>query len=298
MTLGGITGLQDCLLLPPVRVKVEDGMGREHMLFTCLRILAQANTRPMGICVDNLEQCFQQIGRTLQAAYPAQVVLASGDDWPPGDIVVHLKKKQARGILLGEDPLHVYKRLLDSLNFRSREAAFAARSLQCLLGSWNPTWRLRGQQEIRIGQKLPEDLSWVHFSQWEMTRAPALQDVLAAYFGGFAFPPAAADVLLQCLKDTWTHPGTKKPVPSCCKVVIYRELARACKHSVKDCAPKLFSEPLTVLEIQQEMDMIGDFFQDSVFAGTRGGAQGLWFAQQLRYLKHFRQRPVQVLESC
>ena len=101
MTLGGVTGLQDCLLLPPVRAKTEDSCSREYLLLTCLRLHVQAGTRPMGICVDNLEQCFQAIARSLQAAYPAQVQLCYGEEWPlpheaeDGHIYIQMTQKKA-----------------------------------------------------------------------------------------------------------------------------------------------------------------------------------------------------------
>ena len=49
-----------------------------------------------------------------------------------------LKAKAAWGIEIGEDLLHEYKRLLESLDLSSREAAFGARNLQALLASANP----------------------------------------------------------------------------------------------------------------------------------------------------------------
>ena len=159
MTLGGVTGLQDCLLLPPVRAKTEDSCSREYLLLTCLRLHVQAGTRPMGICVDNLEQCFQAIARSLQAAYPAQVQLCYGEEWPlpheaeDGHIYIQMTQKKSLGIWLCEDPLHCYKRILDSINFASREAAFLARSLQVLLSTWNPARRIHGKTEFEIGKK-------------------------------------------------------------------------------------------------------------------------------------------------
>ena len=55
-----------------------------------------------------------------------------------GDIILDLKAKAAWGIESGEDLLHEYKRLLESLDLSSREAAFGARNLQALLASANP----------------------------------------------------------------------------------------------------------------------------------------------------------------
>ena len=51
--------------------------------------------------------------------------------------MLDVKARAAWGVEVGEDPLHVYKRLLESLDFRSREAVFAARCLQALLSPTN-----------------------------------------------------------------------------------------------------------------------------------------------------------------
>ena len=304
MTLGGITGLQDCLLLPPVRAHVEDNYAREYLVLTCLRMQAQAGTRPKGIAVDNLEQCFQGIARCLQAAFPAQVHLLYGEEWPLADgvepeddqIYIQMSQKKTAGIWLCEDPLHCYKRLMEAVNFASREAPFLARSLQALLASWNPARRLYGKEYLAIGKKMPIHISWIHFTPWEMDRPSVVSDVLTSYFCGLGFPPSAHEVLLRDFKAEWRHPQTDKVLPSCSKVVIYRDVAKAAeKDHVKDCIKTGYSPDLVVAEIEQEFDALKVLFAERLFASKQqveGSASGTWYKQQLKYLRHFRQRPV------
>ena len=268
---------------------------------TCLRIQFHAGTRPVGIAVDSLEQSFQTIARLLQACWPAQVHFFFGGDWafaddhcpPDGQIYIHMTLKKSLGILLCEDPLHVYKRLLESVDYTSRESAFLARSLQSLLGTWNPSRRRHGLKDLNLGKNIPPGISWIHFEQWEHTRPATICDVLKAYFSGFSFPHNAVDILHRNLAQPWTHPNTQREVPRCSKIVIYRDVAKASGlKCVTDCMPTLCNFDLTADEIKLEFSMLGDFFQENVFADTRGGAQGSWWLQQLKYLKHFRQRPV------
>ncbi len=301
MTLGGVTGLQDCLLLPPVRATVEDASSREYLLLTCLRMQAQVGTRPVGVCVDNLQQCFQGVARALQAALPTKVTLFYGNDWDHsddtvpenGEIYIHMSKYKALGIFLCEDPLHVYKRLLESVNFASRESAFLARSLQVLLGSWNPARRLSPKEAQEV-KRDNSNISWIYFEDWELSRQPVVTDVLRSYFKGFPFPRNAEEILWKSLSQTWVHPETKKKLPLCSKIIVYRDVLKSISGSAltKDAVPALYTQDLTTKEIEEEMETLGDFFQDPVFAETRGGAQASWFQQQLKFLRHFRQRPV------
>ena len=86
----------------------------------------------MGIAVDSLDQSFHTIARLLQACWPAQVQFVYGENWsfaddyepPDGQIYIHMTLKKCLGILLCEDPLHVYKRLLESIDSASNESAF------------------------------------------------------------------------------------------------------------------------------------------------------------------------------
>ena len=49
--------------------------------------------------------------------------------------------KEVVGLDLGQDALHVYKRLLGAVNMHSEEASFGIRCLRKWLGSVNPTTR-------------------------------------------------------------------------------------------------------------------------------------------------------------
>ena len=205
--------------------------------------------------------------------------------------------KKTAGVWLCEDPLHCYKRLLESINFASREAAFLARSLQVLLSTWNPARRIYGKDDLQIGKKMSNRISWIHFTPWELSRPAEVADVLRSYFQGFSFPPNAADLLLRDFKRDWHHPHTQKLLPSCCKVVIYRDVARATdKKNLKDCVKLVYEKDLKVTEVEAEFTRLADCFSDRLFEATRGGAGGArggWWQQQLKYLRHFRQRPVQ-----
>lgn len=172
---------------------------------------------------------------------------------------------------------------------------FLARSLQSLLGTWNPSRRRRDDKDkdLNIGKKLPPGTSWIHFAQWELSRPPRVSDILKAYFGGFSFPHNAADILFRGINQVWKRPKTNKELPRCCKIVLYRDVAQASpQQCVADCLSTLCNCDLTPDEITLELGLLRDFFKKRVFADTRGGAQGSWWQQQLKYLKHFRQRPV------
>ena len=191
--------------------------------------------------------------------------------------------------------MHCYKRILDSINFASREAAFLARSLQVLLSTWNPARRIQGKTEFEIGKKMPRSNAWIYFVPWEFTRPAQVSDVLRSYFGGLTFPSSAADILIRDFTADWRHPTTDKILPACCKIVIYRDLCRASKTEPEADLGRLgFPANLLAEEIVQQFALLKDFFQDALFAETRGGAQGSWWQQQLKYLRHFRQRPVHV----
>lgn len=79
-TFGGITGLHDTLLMPPMMVDAESGSTQDQMLITCMRLQAQSGCRPLAICVDDVEHSFLTVSRALQAAFPSQVKLVTGED--------------------------------------------------------------------------------------------------------------------------------------------------------------------------------------------------------------------------
>lgn len=109
----------------------------------------------------------------------------------------------------------------------SQQLAYAARSLQALLSSWNPARRQHGVNELDIGGKSRATPAWIHFDTWEHTRAPQPRDILTAYFHGFKFPPAAYDILKAAPAEEWTHPMHACKLPLCARAVILRELGAA-----------------------------------------------------------------------
>lgn len=302
-TLGGITGLSDVLLLPPLYATGEDSKAKDKLLLTVMRLHACNGTRPIGIVVDDLSHSWSQLVRTLSAAFPATVHLVSGQEWPvqtakwleEEHVVVNETLQEAKGIRLAQDPLHIYKRLVESLNFRSRESSFAGRTLQALLASWNPAGRMHSRKEVALGQKMPRVPSWIHFDQWEATRPPSLSDVLSSYFFCSSFPPSAFNILASAVAVDWPHPSGQWKLPLCAKVVLLRDVGRAASRSEADIDATIhamYPVDLTVDEILSELRLLQEALQQRLFRGSLGGASGLWFQQQMQYLKHFRKRPV------
>jgi len=242
--------------------------------------------RPIGICVDDWASSFGQIARVLQAAFPGQVLLTSGPSWPPcvehWPVAINMQTRQTRGIHIGQDPLHVYKRLLESLSWRSRESAFAGRCLQSLLGSWNPAKRMQGMKDLHLGKKMPKNLhSWIHFTDWELTRAPTLKDVLNSYFNGFTSPRQAFLILSESVAVEWTHPQKGCSLPLCVKAIIMKDVGNAAKIGRQDilgAVKCLYGEiDLTADEIASELDSLAECFQNTLFQETRGGPPINWF---------------------
>ena len=173
----------------------------------------------MAINVDDIEKSFSAVAASLEISFPGLVLpfnSASDDPLPRwakqhldgGGILLDRERRMALGTYIGEDPLHVYKRLLQALDFTSRESAFAARSLQALLACTNPSNRHCFGDEELLGapRALPRSALWMFFDEWEFRRPPAVEDILRAYFLGLPFPPTAAAVLRDGLMQPWTHP--------------------------------------------------------------------------------------------
>jgi hypothetical protein len=67
-----------------------------------------------------------------------------------GGILVDVTQQRAVGVELGQDPLHVYMRLLEELDFGSLESAWAVRCLRKLLTSWNPAQRSNAHVDPKL----------------------------------------------------------------------------------------------------------------------------------------------------
>lgn len=83
----------------------------------------------------------------LQTSFPALVRRRFVASWSPlsaddlqfihdGGIILDKDHFAAWGVWLGQDPLHVYFRLIESLDWQSWDAAYAVRCLRKLLQSW------------------------------------------------------------------------------------------------------------------------------------------------------------------
>lgn len=161
-----------------------------------------------------------------------------------------------------------------------------------MLASWNPARREWHINEIELGRRMPKNAQWILLEDWELRRPPNLADVLGAYFEGRSFPRTSFNILKSALSETWYHPAKGLRVPLSVKTLIYRDVARASQ--VKVTMHDVYLGDLTLEEIETELHLLADFFACAVFNFIHPGAarQALWMQQQLRYLRHQRQRPV------
>ena len=163
----------------------------------------------------------------------------------PGDEVVkeHLEARRIVvsrvdfrifGFEAGQDGLHVFKRLLSSIDLLSVEAAWGVRCLRKMLGSWNPTTRAgstseqhedeRDEMEYRDGRFPPAGGNVAGGGQ--LAQRSSLASVLGAYFDCERLPDDAFDVLSVSVMHKWEHPRHRKCAPPCAKAVILDEAAR------------------------------------------------------------------------
>lgn len=111
------------------------------------RLAARAGTRPLAISFDDLDRSWTTAASALLTAFPALVRRRFVAPWNPlsdddqeflheGGIILDKDHFASWGIWLCQDPLHVYFRLIESLDWRSWDAAWAVRSARKLLQSW------------------------------------------------------------------------------------------------------------------------------------------------------------------
>ena len=146
-TFGGLTGLADVPLLPDLYATAEDRPNTEAVLLVWMRLLQIQGLRPVGANVDNIAKEFKTVVGCLDAAFPGAVrydkiaLKRSQAHVQAGGIVVDLHARKVTGFELGQDALHVYKRLLRAINTTSVDTAWAIRCLRKWLGSLNPEVR-------------------------------------------------------------------------------------------------------------------------------------------------------------
>lgn len=230
----GCTGLQDVPLLPPLFTNVEDTYTRTLVLQVYLRLCVRAQIRPVGIQVDDLEGSFGLLTSALQSSMPALVRTAlvyqheglnpEQRQWiQDGGVIIDQTQKVVYGMLVGQDPLHVFFRLSQHIDWQSLDSAYALRCLRKLLRSWNYEDLAAGQDEGFARAENQHDLPWITISD---EANASVDDVLSAYFHVQACPQCAFDVLAVAVDEAWNHPISKVPMPRCAKAVILDDLAR------------------------------------------------------------------------
>ena len=77
---------------------------------------------------------------------------------------------------------------------------------------------------------------------------------------------------------------------------MYRDVALAGRCSKRDVrlllAQHLYPDALSTHEFQKELSLLSDLLSQVLFQEARASGSGLWYKQQLAYLKHVRQRPI------
>ena len=207
----GCTGLEDVPLLPPLFTNVEDTYTRTLVLQVYLRLCARAQVKPVGIQVDDLESSFHLLTTALQAAMPALVrteliyrhegLGAERQKWiDDGGVIIDQVHHRVYGLLLGQDPLHIFFRLSQAIEWQSLDSAWALRCLRKLLRSWNFEAASAGEDEGFARAEQHHDLVWIHVS--DASEASVAQ-ILKAYFGSSSVPSCAWDVLSKTVHEAW-----------------------------------------------------------------------------------------------
>ena len=148
--LGGVTGLDDVDVLPDLYTHEESRKTKELLLMTCLSLMRLDGLRPIGCNTDNLAADFNMVVSVLEATQAPNTVVVYencpmetvvNEHVEAGQIVVSCRDSRIYGFEAGQDGLHVYKRLVTSINLTSVEAAWGIRCLRKMLGSWSPLTR-------------------------------------------------------------------------------------------------------------------------------------------------------------
>ncbi|CAK0827053.1 unnamed protein product [Prorocentrum cordatum] len=238
-TFAGVTGLGDVPLLPCLYVAKEQRDTVESTMFIVFRLLKLRGLRPIGLNVDNLAAWFDIITTSLDHSFPGLVKQATSeseaafvDHLRGGGVVVLRAAKRVLGFELGQDALHVYMRMLESLNFRSQEVAWAIRCLRKWLGSVNPATRGGSEGPDDGGAAADKAMDDVEFAgangvRSDAPRPASLEAALSAYFNFEACAPGTYEMLEAASSFEWGHPRHGRPLPPAAKAVILEDVARA-----------------------------------------------------------------------
>ena len=200
----GCTGLGDTPLLPPLFTNVEDTYTLTLLLNVYLRLCQRAGVRPVGIQVDDLAANFSGITEALRAFFPAKVSIESvsqvmgltpqqKDFLDSGGIIIDRNSFTCHNLLLGQDPLHVFFRLTEKVNWKSMDGAFALRCLRKMLRSWN--FEEVGAEDHTAFSRSDDksSVSWMNFTE---QGCGSHADIVEAYFRGTEMPLSSFDSLI------------------------------------------------------------------------------------------------------
>ena len=305
---GGCTGLGDVPLLPPLWTNAEDNHSKMLLLQVFLRLSQRSGSRPLAINVDDLEASFHLITSAVELTFPAPVkrtfVYSTGlskEDrafLSGGGVLIDRDHFQVYGLWLGQDPLHVYFRLSEAVNWQSLDAAWMMRCLRKLLRSWNYESYERKASEDHVRaehQPMHQALDWLPVS---CGHGGTLQQVLQAYFHGLPCPRKSYTLLANNLPRQWLHPDSGLPLPDCAKAVVMDDMGRKTCLSTwsrvdvaREVQRRVYTKPLTADRIRADMEGLASIAKKRLFSNMAGQGTGAWAKAQMQYLKHVRKRP-------
>eukprot|EP00973_Karenia_brevis_P041638 5761613-Karenia_brevis.AAC.1 len=275
----------------------------ETLILTWLRLLQKQAVRPVGLNVDNIAKEFKTVVACLDAGLPGSVLYDKATlkraqrHVDKGGIVVDMAARRVLGFELGQDALHVYKRLLKTINTQSVDAAWAIRCLRKWLGSLNPEVRFgRGDAEPIFG-----GADHRHAARTKVMdeQVADVRGVLDLYFRGAALPTEAFNILKSSVKDRWCHPEHEVQIPLPAKVAILEDAAIVLDASAdrrQKAAADAFRLAYTPAghpspaSIADDLCGLANLFAKTNFEKARGGASPEWYQAQVRYLRHARIR--------
>ena len=309
-TFGGLTALEDIPPLPLLYCVIEDRRAKETLLLAALTLMQLYGKRPMGANTDNLAADFATVVSCLQAALPHGTVVAQVDpdeafvkaELARGHIVVDSVNFRMYGFELGEDPLHIYMRLLAGICLSSREAPWAIRCLRKALGSWNPLVRVG--HDAAEHEDAKDEAEYANADTADARPAGAvaemstLQHVLAAYFAAVEMGPSAWRIALEAVSMPWFHPTNRCKLPPCAKALIIDDIFRwshpnATRASCAGVGYKACYSPFpTASSIREDLHGLARLLQRACFTKVPHGTSTAWYTAQLTYLQRIRKRPV------
>ena len=110
----------------------------------------------MALNFDDIERSFGMAVSVLELALPGLVKRKFVASWSPltdadkdfinsGGIIIDVAHCKVHGIFVGQDALHIYFRIVERIDWNSRDAAWALRCARKLLRSWNYAPRCFGR---------------------------------------------------------------------------------------------------------------------------------------------------------